>query len=155
MEKPIQPKSAHQAQPLARARARAPSVPDRQTPPVGASPRTSSLPLSLSLLCGADLSAPLLFAHARSLSAPRSPPVSPSLTSRPRPRVLWPPLHAPAPLEPAPRSPTSPCSLTPLAKLSRPLSRPARATRQALSPLTEDRRRSTTVVEPSSRPFPR
>jgi hypothetical protein len=35
------------------------------------------------------------------------------------------------------------------------LSRPARAIRQALSPLTEDRRRSATVVEPASRPFPR
>jgi hypothetical protein len=86
----------------------------------------SSSPLSL--LYGADLLAPFLFARACSLSASWTPPVSPSLTShprpppwtRPRPRVLRPPPHALAPLDPTPRSPTSPFSLAPSAELSRP-----------------------------------
>jgi hypothetical protein len=68
------------------------------------------------------------FSHARAISASWTPPVSPSLTShprpppgtRPRPRVLRPPPHALAPLDPTPRSPTSPFSLAPSAELSRP-----------------------------------
>jgi hypothetical protein len=131
-----------------------PSAPDRRTPPVGASLRTPSLPLSLSLLCGVSLSAPIplrsrpLSPAARwtlsvSVDRPFADPLSlpvgltrlpvPNLQSmssswmRPRPRVPRPPPHALAPLEPAPRSPTSPCSLAPSAELSCPLSRPAHA----------------------------
>jgi hypothetical protein len=120
------------------ARARVPSVPNRRTPPVGSNPPAPSLPLSLSLLCGADLSVPFLFARAHLLSLPREPhpsavpnlpPTSPPWKC-PHPRVLRPPPHALAPLEPAPRSPTSPYSFAPSAEHSRPLSRPARATRQ-------------------------
>jgi hypothetical protein len=116
---------------------------------------------TLSLLCGADLLAPFLF--ARALSASRTPPISPSLTSRPRPspwtrprpRVLRPPLHALAPLDPVPRSPTSPCSFAPSTELSCPLSRPTHATSQAPPLLIEDHRRSATIVESPPRPLPR
>jgi hypothetical protein len=75
------------------------------------------------------------FLHALALFLPRRPhpsaipnlsPTSPPWTC-PCPRVLRPPPHALAPLEPAPCSPTSPCSLVPSAKLSRPLACPARA----------------------------
>jgi hypothetical protein len=76
-------------------------------------------------------------AHAPALSVlSRGPPVSLSLTSRPHPppwtrprtHVLRPPPHALAPLEPMPRSPTSPAHLRPqpsslapsLALLTRP-----------------------------------
>jgi hypothetical protein len=99
--------------------------------------------------------------RACSLSVPRTPPVSPSLTSRPRPSpwthprpcVRRPPPHALAPLDLMPRSPTFPRSLAPSAELSHPLSRPARATRQAPPLLTEDRRRFATDVEPAA-PIP-
>jgi hypothetical protein len=74
--------------------------------------------------------APFLFARAHPLSALRTPPVSPSLTSCPRPRVLRPPPHALAPLEPVPRSSTSPCSFAASVEHSRSLSRLARAPRQ-------------------------
>jgi hypothetical protein len=103
-------------------------------------------------------------AHAPALSVlSRGPPVSLSLTSRPHPppwtrprtHVLRPPPHALAPLEPVPRSPTSPCSFAPSVELSRPLSRPAHATRQVPPPITEDSRRSVTAVESPSRPLPR
>jgi hypothetical protein len=43
-----------------------------------------SLLLSLSLLCGAELSAPFFSLRARSLSPPPTPPISSSSTSRPR-----------------------------------------------------------------------
>jgi hypothetical protein len=65
-----------------------PSAPDRQNPPVDASPRPRpSPPLSLPLAASrADLSAPFLFAHTHVLS--RCPAdhtcQAPSLTSRPR-----------------------------------------------------------------------
>jgi hypothetical protein len=55
IEKTISAQSAQQAQPHARARARAPSVPDRRVPPVGASSRAPSLPLSLPLPSGPGL----------------------------------------------------------------------------------------------------
>jgi hypothetical protein len=157
MEKRIQSNSVHQAQPRARPRSLT------SGPHLSAPTRAPSLPLSLSLLCGADLSAPFIFAHARSLSASRTPPINPSLTSRPRPcrgrahvRAFSGHLRMPSPLlSPAPRSPTSPCSLAPSVELSRPLSHPVRATRRAPPLLTEDRGRSATAVEPVSRPFPR
>jgi hypothetical protein len=130
--KPLfQPKSA---QP--RARARAPSTPDRRTPPVGASSRAPSLPLSLSLLCGAGLSAPIPSRTCSLFLYPANPTrQTPSLTSCPRPRrgrahiCAFSGHHSmlSAPLEPAPRSPSSPCSFAPFVELSRPLSRPARA----------------------------
>jgi hypothetical protein len=59
------------------------------------------------------------FSHVLALSLPRGPhpsavpnlsPTSPPWT-RPRPRVLRSPLHALAPLDPAPRSPISPAHL--------------------------------------------
>jgi hypothetical protein len=45
-------------------------------------------------------------------------------------------------------------SLAPSAEPPRPLSHPAHANRQAMSPLTEDRRRSATFVESPSRLWP-
>jgi hypothetical protein len=127
---------------------------------------TRAPPLSLSpshCFVGPTFRHRFSFARARSLSVSRTPPISPSLTSRPRPsmwtcprpRVLRSPLHAPAPLDIVPRSPTSPCSLAPTAELPRPLSRPAHATRQAPSPLIEDHHHSATTVESLSRPLPR
>jgi hypothetical protein len=97
------------------------------------------------------------FSHALSLSLPRAPhpSVVPNVSPRsppwthPRLRVLRPPPHALAPLEPAPRLPTSPCSLAPSAELFRPLSHPARATRQLC------RRSPKPVVVPRSSLSPR
>jgi hypothetical protein len=60
---------------LARARARVPSVPDRRALPVGINP--SALTPSLSLLCGAELSAPFFcLAPTLSLSLSRRPHLS-------------------------------------------------------------------------------
>jgi hypothetical protein len=83
-------------------------------------------------------------ARARSLSlCPTDPPVSASLTSRPRSprrgrarvRAFSGHDRAPAPLlNPAPCSPTSPPSFAPSAQLSRPLSRSAHANREPLPP---------------------
>src|SRR5690349_21435591 len=82
-------------------------MPDRRAPPVGAN--LSALSLSLSLLCGVDLSAPFLFpVPALSLSVLPSPPVShpqppthdPPSWTRPRPRILRPRTRACAPFEP-------------------------------------------------------
>jgi hypothetical protein len=124
--------------PAPRVRALAPACPRSLTGGPRLSAPTRPPLLSLSLLCGADLSAPFLFARAHLLSLPREPhrsavpnlpPTSPPWKC-PHPRVLRPPPHALAPLEPAPRSPTSPYSFAPSAEHSRPLSRPARATRQ-------------------------
>jgi hypothetical protein len=92
-------------------------------------------------LCPADptrQSVPNLPPTSLALDAPTSTR-SPATSTRPRP------------FRPVPRSHTSPRSLAPLAELSRP----ARTTRQALPPLTEDRRRSATVVEPPLHPSPR
>jgi hypothetical protein len=100
--------------------------------------RPLSLSLSLSTLWGRSVGVVPL-ARAPALSVLRTPPVSPSPTSRPRPRVLRPRSQAHAPLEAACCSPTSPRSLAPLAKLSRPLSCPVHATRQAPPPLIRDR----------------
>jgi hypothetical protein len=81
------------------------------------SPRARAHPLSLT--SGPHPSDPV----------PNLPPTPPPWT-RPRPRNPRPPPHALAPLEPAPRSPTSPCSFMPSAEHSRPLSRPAHAPKQ-------------------------
>jgi hypothetical protein len=92
------------------------------------------LSLALSLLHGTGLSAPLLSrapAPSLSLSAPPTPPVSASLTSRPRSprcgrahdRAFSGHVQAPALLlTPAPCSPTSPLPFAPSAQLSRSLS---------------------------------
>jgi hypothetical protein len=102
------------------------------------------LSLALSLLCGTDLSAPLLSpTSAFPLSAPPTPPVSASLTSRPRSprrgrahdRAFSGHDRAPAPLlNPAPCSPTSPLPFAPSAQLSRPLSRSSHANREPPPP---------------------
>jgi hypothetical protein len=63
---------------------RAPSVPDRRVPPVGANPRALSPTLSrcsVGPICRRRYSRTL----ARSLSIPWTPPISPSPTTRPRP----------------------------------------------------------------------
>jgi hypothetical protein len=154
MENPIfQPKSAQQAQP--RARARAPSAPDRRTPHVGASPRAPSLPLSISLLCGAGLSVPFSSRTCSSSLDPADPTRQPTPNLKPtpppwtcpRPRNPWPPPHALAPLEPTPRSPTSPCSFVPSAEHSHPLSRPTRTPRQFRRCSSTSTARSTVTVE--------
>jgi hypothetical protein len=62
-------------------RARAPSLPDKRAPPVGANP--SALSLSRSLPSGADLSAPVSFARALPLSLSFGPG-SPVVESLPR-----------------------------------------------------------------------
>jgi hypothetical protein len=72
-----------------------------------------------------------------SLSAPRTPPVSPlyfpNLPSTllpwtgPRSRISRPPRTPSTPLEPGPRSPTPPCSFAPSAEHSRSLSLALRA----------------------------
>jgi hypothetical protein len=111
--------------------------------------RAPSLPLSLSRCSvGPIYRRRSSRTRARSLSVSRTPPVSPSPTSCqcpspwmcPRRRVLRPRSRARAPLEVARISPTSPRSLAPSAELSRPLSCPAHATRQAMPPLIGDRR---------------
>jgi hypothetical protein len=56
MKKPFWPKPAHQARALA--------APDRRTPPVGANLPLALFSLSRSLPSGAELSAPVPFAHA-------------------------------------------------------------------------------------------
>jgi hypothetical protein len=113
--------------------------------------------LSLSLSRGPDLSALVLSrAPALPLSAPPSPPVSSSLTSRPRSprrgrahvRTFSGHVRAPAPLlSPAPYSPTSPRPFTPSAILARPLSRSAHACR-------EPHHRPPPVLRPPSRSRP-
>jgi hypothetical protein len=135
-----------------------PSVPDKWAPPVGANP--SALTLSLSLLCGADLSAPFLFpAPALSLSVPPSPLVShpqppahdpPSWTC-PRPLILRPRPRACAPFEP--RS-----LLAHLPSLSCALNQPPRSLSLALHARPENSAtthcRSQFVLRSSSRPHP-
>jgi hypothetical protein len=120
MEKPISVQVSPPG-PAPRARACAPSAPDRWTPRVGASPHAPSLPISLSLLCGAGYRR-RFFSHSLILSiCPMDPtgqpirnlPPMPPPSTRPRPRVFRPPPHALAPLEHVPRSPTSPAHLRP------------------------------------------
>jgi hypothetical protein len=119
-----------------------------QVSPLGPAPRTRPRPLTGGPRLSAPTRAPLLslspsrcsvgptcqrcfsFARARSLSASRTPPVSPSLTSHPRPstwtqprlRVLWPALHALAPLDPCPTCPLPPAHLCPQSSSLTPLS---------------------------------
>ena len=127
MEKPFQPKSAHQAQ--SHARATASTRPRSLTggPRLSAPTRAPLLSLYPSR-CFVGPSTPFLFARARALSLCLVDPTrQPSLTSRPCSRVHRPPPHALAPLELVPHSPTSPCSLAPSAELSRHVSRLARA----------------------------
>jgi hypothetical protein len=129
--KPISAQTGPLSLARARARTRALPVSDRRASPVGADPSALTLPsLSLSLLCGADLSVlfpsrvPALSLSRRPhLSARPQPPAHdlPPWT-RTRPRVLR-HVCAPAPLlSLAPCSPTSPLSFAPSAKSSRPLS---------------------------------
>jgi hypothetical protein len=77
------------------------------------------------------------------LSGPPTPPLSASLTSRPRSprrghahdRAFFGHVRAPAPLlKPAPCSPTSPHPLAPSTQLSRPLSRSAHANQEPPPP---------------------
>jgi hypothetical protein len=137
MEKPIKPKSAQQAQP----RARAPSVPDRRTPPISANPHALSLPLTalwgrpVGVVSFRTRSLPLSLSRGQHSSVVSNlSPTSPTWTC-PRPRVLLPPPHALAPLEPAPRSPTSPAHLRP-----QPSSLAQHAQQTTPSPLTKVRR---------------
>jgi hypothetical protein len=122
-----------------RARARAPPLPDRQVPPVGATLSAPSLPLSLCPVgqpCRRRCSRP----HPLSPSlCPAVPTCQPSSTSHPRSprrgrahvRAFSGHDRAPAPLlNPAPCSPTSPLPFAPSAQLSRPLSRFAHANRE-------------------------
>jgi hypothetical protein len=140
MENRIRPKAAHLAQ---FARARAPPLPDKRVPPVGATLSAPSLPLSLYPVgqpCRCRCSRP------RSLSPslrPAVPTYQPSSTSRPRsPRrgrahdcAFSGHDRAPAPLlNPVPCSPTSPLPFAPSAQLSRPLSRSAHANREPPPP---------------------
>jgi hypothetical protein len=130
----FRPKSAQQAQPLARACARAPSAPDRRTPPVGASPRPRpSLHLSPARCqWGRSVGTISFRARAHPLSLPRGPhPLGPvhslppvhSRRGRAHVCAFSRQLHTPSPpLEPAPRSPTSPYSFAPSAEHPHPLS---------------------------------
>jgi hypothetical protein len=131
--------------------ARAPSVPDRRAPPIGANSSAPSLLLSLSLSLdarGPGLSAPFLL-PARSLPSlsrrphlSAVPNLSPSIPRRGRAhvRAFYDHVPAPAPLlSPTPCSSTSPRSLAPSAEPPRPLSRSARTTR-APPPPTDVRR---------------
>jgi hypothetical protein len=151
--------------PHPRTRALSPSLPfaARWARPIGADP---SAPAPVLPRCPMD---PFRQrwppVRACSLSLPRGPHPSgpPSLTSHPRPRhghahgrtfsghllTPWPPL------EPAPRSPTSPCSFAPSTEHPRPLSRPARAPRQLRRRSTMFAARYTVVAEPPSCPLPR
>jgi hypothetical protein len=124
-------------------------VPDKRVPPIGANPRA----LALATLWDRPVGAVSFRTSARSLSASRTPPVSPLCV--PRPRVLRPLPHALASLEA--RTPLAHFlrSFAPSAELFLLLSRPAHATSQAPPPLTRDHLRSVTIVEPVSRPFPR
>jgi hypothetical protein len=106
MENPIRPSRPTRPSP---ARTRAPLVPDRRAPPVGARVRASLHFLSPSRCSvGPTCGRRFFFARVRSLSASRTQPVSVSLTlrpcpspwTRPRPRVLQPPPHSLGPLEP-------------------------------------------------------
>jgi hypothetical protein len=100
----------------------APSVPGRRVPPVGANLHTLSPSLSCSV--GSPCRRRFFSACVRSFSLPHGPhPSVPSASqplahvpppwTRPRPRVLRPPLHALASLDPVPRSPTTPTHLRP------------------------------------------
>jgi hypothetical protein len=91
MENPIRPSGPTRPSPP-----RAPSVSNRRAPSVGANPRTSSVPLSLSLLCEADLLALFLF-RTRSLSLCLANP-----TRQPVPNL--------SPTSLAVNAPTSSCS---------------------------------------------
>jgi hypothetical protein len=112
--KTISAQSAQQAQPRVRARARAPSVPDRRVPPIGASPRAPSLPLSLSPAAQwASRVGTVPLAHALlSLSCRAHLSVRPQPPAH-VPRVIRPRSRARASLEAARRSPTSPAHLRP------------------------------------------
>jgi hypothetical protein len=115
-------------------------MPDRRVPPVGATP--SALSTSLSR-CSVGPVYQRCCSRARplslSLSAPPTPLVSTSLTSRPRSpcrgrahvRVFSGHDRAPAPLlNPAPCLPTSPLPFAPSAQLCCSLSRSARASQE-------------------------
>jgi hypothetical protein len=155
------PKSAQQAQPPTRARARVPSALNRRTPPVGASPRPRSFSPSLPLTAsGADLSVPFPFSHAHVLSRfpadPTNLPPTNSHRGRAHVRAFPDHLHTPSPpLEPAPHSPTPPCSFAPSAEHPRPLSRPAHASRQLRRRSPKPVARSTAAVEPAPHPLSR
>jgi hypothetical protein len=117
--------------------------------PVGTSPRTPSLPLSLPLPSGPRLSVPFLsharpllsLSHRPHLSARPQPAVHvPPPWTRPRPRDLRPPPHVLAPFEPrAPLAHFPPLTCALSRTLSPPLSLCARD-QIAPSPLTVDRR---------------
>jgi hypothetical protein len=130
MEKPIRPSRPTRPSPE-----RAPSVPDRRAPPVGANLRTSSLPLSLSLFCGANLSAPFL-SHARPLSlcpadptrqpVPNLPPTSLAVDA-PTSAHSWATSTRPRPFRPcAPLAHLPPAHLRPQPSSLAPLSLCAR-----------------------------
>jgi hypothetical protein len=155
MEKRIQTKSAHQAQPPAPARPRSLTGGSRLSP-------THAPFLSLSLLYGANPSAPFIFARTRSLCladptrqpvpnlSPTSPAVdaptpacSPTTSARPRPF---------RPCAPLAHSPLLTCALS--RALSPPLS-PCARNQATPSSLIEDCRCSTAAVESPPHPLPR
>jgi hypothetical protein len=130
-----------QTSPLSPARARAPSVPDRRAPPIGAKRAVSAV----------------LSPHALSL-CPAVPTCQSSLTSRPRyPRrgrahdcAFFGHARAPTPLlSLTPCSPTSPRSFAHCAKPPRPLSRSAHA---SIELRHRPPRRPQPVLRPPSRP---
>jgi hypothetical protein len=123
-----------QVGPLSTSRARAPPVPDRRAPPVGANQR-ALIPPPLSLSLATPWARPvsagsLACAHSPSL-CPAVPTCQPSSTFRPRSprrgrthdRAFPGHVRAPAPLlSPVPCSPTSPLSFEPSTQHSRPVS---------------------------------
>jgi hypothetical protein len=130
-----------QVGPFSPARARAPSVPDKRAPPVGASLSAPSPSLYLSAPWDRAIGAILPPPPQRplSLSVPPPPPVSSSSTSRPQSprrgrahdRAFSGHVRVPAPLlSLAPCLPTSPLSFAPSAQPSHPLSRSAHAYRE-------------------------
>jgi hypothetical protein len=141
---------------------RAPSVPDRQAPPVGAN--QLALSPSLSLPRGPGLSAPSSSTHAHfSLCltdptcqlVPNLPPTIPR-RGRAHDRVISGHLRMSPPLlSPASCSPTFLRSLAPSAEPSSPLSCSARATRELCHRPPSTVGHSATVVEPAPRLLPR
>jgi hypothetical protein len=149
---------------LARACACASPVPARRAPPVGANQRAHSSP-SLSVPWASPIGVvSLARTRSLSLSVPPSPPVSPSLTSRPRSprrgrahnRAFSIHVRASAPLlSPAPCSPPSPLSFVPSVQPPRPLSRSACTNRELRHRPPKSTTCSVAVVAPVSRPVPR